>query len=77
VPRGELWQALTPQMFRYGLLQQALARAKKYKVTVTDEASAIEALGYQPKLISGATDNLKITYPADLAIAEYLLKHQE
>ncbi len=77
VPRGELWQALTPQMFRYGLLQQALARAKKYKVTVTDEASAVEALGYQPKLINGATDNIKITYPADLAIAEYLLRHQE
>ena len=77
MPRNQLWQALTPQLFKYGVLHQALTRAKRYKVTVTDEASAIEALGYQPKLIIGATDNIKITYPDDLKLADYLLRQQQ
>lgn len=77
LPRNQLWQALTPQLFKYGVLHQALTRAKRYKVTVTDEASAIEALGYQPKLIIGATDNIKITYPDDLKLADYLLRQQQ
>jgi 2-C-methyl-D-erythritol 4-phosphate cytidylyltransferase len=76
IPRNNLWKALTPQMFRFGLLHQALTRAKRYKVSVTDESSAIEALGYQPMLVLGAYDNLKITYPEDLALADYLLRQQ-
>jgi len=76
IPRNHLWKALTPQMFRFGLLHQALTRAKRYKVSVTDESSAIEALGYQPMLVLGAYDNLKITYPEDLALADYLLRQQ-
>lgn len=74
--RNLLWQALTPQMFRFGLLHQALTRAKRYKVTITDESAAVEALGYQPMLVLGAYDNIKITYPEDLALADYLLRQQ-
>jgi 2-C-methyl-D-erythritol 4-phosphate cytidylyltransferase len=70
VPRQGLWAAQTPQMFRLGLLQQALARAG---AQVTDEASAIEALGLRPRLVAGDWENLKITWPADLGLAERLL----
>jgi 2-C-methyl-D-erythritol 4-phosphate cytidylyltransferase len=76
VPRQQLWQAFTPQMFRFSVLYQALKQAKLQKLVVTDEASAVELLGYQPKLITGSHDNLKITYPADLLLAEYLLGQQ-
>ncbi|MBK7262134.1 MAG: 2-C-methyl-D-erythritol 4-phosphate cytidylyltransferase [Rubrivivax sp.] len=64
------WAAQTPQMFRLALLEQALARAGG---DVTDEASAIEALGHRPLLVSGEWENLKITWPADFALAERLL----
>ena len=76
VPRQQLWQAFTPQMFRFSILYQALKQAKQQQLVVTDEASAVELLGYQPKLIIGSHDNLKITYPADLLLAEYLLGQQ-
>ena len=67
--REQLWQAQTPQMFRAVLLAQALQQCK----TVTDEASAIEALGLQPKLVAGDSSNFKVTYPQDLLMAELLL----
>jgi len=67
--REQLWQAQTPQMFRAGLLAQALQQCK----TVTDEASAIEALGLQPRLVAGDSSNFKVTYPQDLLMAELLL----
>ncbi|MDO9011491.1 MAG: 2-C-methyl-D-erythritol 4-phosphate cytidylyltransferase [Gallionella sp.] len=67
--REQLWQAQTPQMFRAGLLVQALQQCK----AVTDEASAIEALGLQPKLVAGDSSNFKVTYPQDLLMAELLL----
>ena len=69
-PREGLWQAQTPQMFRAGLLAQALQQCK----TVTDEASAIEALGLQPKLVASDSSNFKVTYPQDIVLAELLLK---
>ena len=69
-PREGLWQAQTPQMFRTGLLAQALQQCK----TVTDEASAIEALGLQPKLVASDSSNFKVTYPQDIVLAELLLK---
>jgi 2-C-methyl-D-erythritol 4-phosphate cytidylyltransferase len=69
-PREGLWQAQTPQMFRAGLLAEALARC----VNVTDEASAIEALGLQPKLVASDSSNFKVTYPQDIELAELLLK---
>ena len=77
IPRAQLWQAQTPQMFRYGLLKQALT---SYNGQSTDEAEAVEALGLQPKLVQGELRNLKVTYPQDLTLLEALLlseKHQE
>jgi 2-C-methyl-D-erythritol 4-phosphate cytidylyltransferase len=68
-PREGLWQAQTPQMFRACLLAEALARSNK----VTDEASAIEALGLQPKLVASDSSNFKVTYPQDIVLAELLL----
>ena len=68
--REGLWQAQTPQMFRAGLLVQALGNAK----SVTDEASAVEALGLQPKLVLSEPTNFKVTYPQDLLLAELLLR---
>lgn len=68
--RQGLWAAQTPQMFRLGLLERALAQAG---ATVTDEASAVEALGLRPLLVPGEWENLKVTWPADLALAERLL----
>jgi 2-C-methyl-D-erythritol 4-phosphate cytidylyltransferase len=69
-PRDGLWQAQTPQMFRYGQLCTALEKCRD----VTDEASAIEALGLQPKLVRGDSTNLKVTFPADLALAAMILR---
>jgi 2-C-methyl-D-erythritol 4-phosphate cytidylyltransferase len=69
-PRDGLWQAQTPQMFHQGMLLQALRGAEH----VTDEASAVEALGYKPRLIEGSTKNLKVTYASDLEMAERMLK---
>lgn len=77
VCREQLWHALTPQMFRLGLLLRALRSARAEGVVVTDEAAAIERLGLRPRLISGARDNLKITFPDDLPLAEALLLAQQ
>ena len=74
VNRDELWHALTPQMFRLGQLQHALAECAARGVMVTDESSAMEAIGLAPRLIEGRADNLKITRPEDLALAEFYLK---
>jgi 2-C-methyl-D-erythritol 4-phosphate cytidylyltransferase len=71
-PRESLWQAQTPQMFRYRLLVEALRRADLN--TVTDEARAVENLGARPRLVTGSASNLKITWPDDLALAEAILK---
>lgn len=68
--RERLWQAQTPQMFRAGLLAQALQQCS----AVTDEASAVEALGLQPKLVLSESSNFKVTYPQDLLLAELLLQ---
>ena len=71
--REQLWQAQTPQMFRTGLLAQALQQAGSF----TDESSAVEALGLQPKLVIGDTSNFKVTYPQDMLLAELLLTQRE
>ena len=74
-PRENLWQAQTPQMFRYGLLAQALQSfSQKFNNAPTDESQAIEALGYSPTLVRGDLRNIKITYPQDLALAELILR---
>lgn len=72
-PRASLWRALTPQAFRRGLLRRALEGAKAAGIAVTDEAMAVERLGLRPLLVEGREDNLKVTTPADLALAEFLL----
>ena len=69
--RTQLWLAQTPQMFRAGLLARALERARG---TPTDEAAAVEQLGLKPRLVVGSRENLKVTWPEDLAIAENILK---
>jgi 2-C-methyl-D-erythritol 4-phosphate cytidylyltransferase len=70
--RSQLWLAQTPQMFRAGLLTQALSRA----TAATDEASAVEKMGLRPRLVLGSRQNLKVTYPEDIAIAEAILARQ-
>ena len=72
-PRERLWRALTPQAFRRDLLRRALEAAQAEGVAVTDEAMAIERLGLHPRLVEGREDNLKVTTPADLALADFLL----
>ena len=71
-PRAGLWQAQTPQMFRHGMLRQALAAAGN---DVTDDASAIEKAGLHPLLVEADSRNLKVTYPRDLQLAELILEH--
>ena len=72
--RAGLWRALTPQMFRYGLLRRALALCIERERSVTDEASAIEAIGLRPLLVPGRADNIKLTTPADRVLAEAILR---
>jgi len=71
--RSQLWLAQTPQMFRAGLLTQALAHC----TSATDEAAAIESLGLRPRLVAGSRENLKVTYAEDLAIAEAILARRQ
>lgn len=72
-PRDGLWRALTPQAFRRDLLRRALESAQRDGIVVTDEAMSVERLGLHPALVEGREDNLKVTTPADLALAEFLL----
>lgn len=74
VSRDLLWRALTPQMFRFGVLKRALELAIHNNLAVTDESQAIEALGLRPRLVHGDADNIKITVPDDLARAERILR---
>lgn len=77
VPRAGLWRALTPQMFRLGELRRALQQALERGEEITDEAAAMERAGVRPRVVLGQTDNIKITFPADLGLAELILAHQE
>jgi 2-C-methyl-D-erythritol 4-phosphate cytidylyltransferase len=76
VDRRSLWQAQTPQMFRLGLLRDCLQRGLAEGKLITDESSALELYGYQPLMVQGRNDNIKITRPEDLAIAAVLLQQQ-
>jgi len=77
VAREGLWHAYTPQMFRVGLLRAALQHAIDNKLLVTDEASAMQLAGYQPRMVQGHRDNIKITVPADLLLAAFYLQTRE
>ena len=72
LPRERLWRAQTPQMFRFALLKDALARCPQ----ATDEAQAIEVLGHQPKLVMGDSANLKVTYAHDMKLARMILRDE-
>lgn len=76
VPRAGLWRALTPQMFRLGRLREALEKTASMNVEITDEAMAIELIGGHPLAVAGHPDNIKITHPGDLVLAELYLKQQ-
>ena len=73
-PRGMRWRAFTPQMFRRGELTVALDRARAEGVVVADDAQAMERCGFHPLLVECAEDNIKVTTPADLKLAEFLLE---
>jgi 2-C-methyl-D-erythritol 4-phosphate cytidylyltransferase len=74
ISRQNLWQAQTPQMFKYATLKQALSQ---YEGLPTDEAEAVESLGLSPKLVHGELRNLKVTYPQDLALLEMIFEKSE
>lgn len=74
VDRRVLWQAQTPQMFRYGVLAKSLRTALQQGITITDEASAVESAGYVPLMVEGRRDNIKVTRPEDIAMAELILE---
>lgn len=74
VDRAELWQAQTPQMFRYQLLLDSLKQALSAGASITDEASAIEWLGNRPVVVEGDCRNIKITQSADLELAQFYLQ---
>jgi 2-C-methyl-D-erythritol 4-phosphate cytidylyltransferase len=76
-PREACWRALTPQLFRRGELAAALEHAAAIGIAITDEAMAMERMGHRPLLVEGADSNIKVTTPADLALAEYLLSKVE
>jgi len=73
IDRSNLWQAQTPQMYRFGILLQALNTAYNDGINITDEASAIEYIGLDSLLVESSKSNLKITSPDDLALANFYL----
>ena len=77
VDRTDKWAAQTPQMFRLGDLKVALDQASKAGVNVTDESSAMEAIGLWPKLVRASSHNFKVTYPEDFTLAEVILSNRK
>jgi len=75
--RSMIWKAFTPQMFRVGVLKNALSHCIKNNITVTDEASAIEALDLKVQLVEGRSDNIKVTHVEDLVIAAAILNERD
>ena len=75
--REGLWHALTPQLFPYKTLKNALVKAMDDGVVVTDESSAMEYSGFAPLLVKGHEDNIKITRPNDLRLAEVFIADQQ
>lgn len=75
--RSQMWHALTPQMYKTAELTSAIGDALAKDITITDESSAMEAFGYASGLVNGSSDNIKITQPEDLCLAEFILQQQE
>jgi 2-C-methyl-D-erythritol 4-phosphate cytidylyltransferase len=76
VPRNDLWRAMTPQLFKVGALLAAIRKARADGVSITDEASAMEAAGAQTLLVPCSPDNIKITLPQDIQFAQMILQTQ-
>jgi len=76
VDRSQVWRAFTPQFFAIDTLFHALTRALAAGADITDEASAIEWAGGKPRMVHGRSDNIKITWPEDIALAEFYLQQQ-
>ena len=76
VDRSNLWRALTPQMFKYIDLKNALKNALDQNQAITDESSAMELMGFKPRIIEGASDNIKITTKKDLSLARLIIQQQ-
>ncbi len=76
IDRQNLWQAQTPQVFRFGALQKVLATVRQQNIMITDEASGFEYLGYPIKVVLGSRNNIKITYPEDLTWLNFHLNNQ-
>ena len=76
VDRSHLWRAMTPQVFRYADLKRALTACLEQGIKVTDEASAIEFCGGQPRLVVVSDENIKVTLADDLAkVAAYFKRN--
>lgn len=74
IDRKKLHLAQTPQMFRFGILKEAIEKAIKLNIHVTDESEALECLGYSIRIVDGSSSNIKITTQEDLELANYYLK---
>lgn len=74
--RSDIWLAYTPQMFRHEQLKHAIEQAIECKKMITDDASAMELAGFSTLMVEGASDNIKITHPEDLSLAEWYLTKQ-
>lgn len=77
VDRNNLWRAFTPQLFESALLLDALQQAKNNQQVMTDDAAAMAAVGHAVQLVEGRSDNIKITRPEDLRLAEQIWKNQQ
>ena len=76
VDRSYLWQAQTPQISKLSDLKQSIEKALSDDIVITDEASALEYSGYKVSVVQGRADNIKITYPDDLVLAQMILQYQ-
>ena len=76
LPRNNLWLTQTPQAFAFDVLQKAYAAAISDKFYGTDDASLVERIGVKVKMIAGSYENIKITTPEDLIIAEAFIKNK-
>lgn len=74
--RNSLWRAMTPQMFKFGQLKKAINNAIEKQQFISDESSAMELAGYKPRLVQGASDNIKITTRRDLTLARIIMQYQ-
>ncbi len=77
LPRDHCFRALTPQMFKLGILQKALDQCASNEIATTDESQAMERLGYRPVLVPGSAMNIKITTPSDFRFAEAILESKQ